>query len=193
MFKFENAHVVRNCYSERCKYSIHGHSYEIEILFKSRKLDKAGMVLDFGIMKQGIKDVIDSWDHSTQFWDKDDPEYIAAIKKFSARWISLPVSPSAEQMSRVFFVLVDEFLSKSEFHNGEDENIILHSVVVHETRTGYAECFKDDAYNDFDNGAIKISDIVFSDAIRDEWSDRDMMKNLLNGDSIVYKEPEQQV
>ncbi|MBP8064536.1 MAG: 6-carboxytetrahydropterin synthase QueD, partial [Acinetobacter sp.] len=26
LFKFENAHVVRNCTSDRCKRSIHGHS-----------------------------------------------------------------------------------------------------------------------------------------------------------------------
>ncbi|HCN16273.1 MAG TPA: 6-carboxytetrahydropterin synthase QueD, partial [Moraxellaceae bacterium] len=29
LFKFENAHIVRNCSSDRCKYSIHGHSYQI--------------------------------------------------------------------------------------------------------------------------------------------------------------------
>ncbi|MDY4830787.1 MAG: 6-carboxytetrahydropterin synthase QueD, partial [Campylobacter sp.] len=27
LYSFEAAHVVRDCASKRCKYSIHGHSY----------------------------------------------------------------------------------------------------------------------------------------------------------------------
>ena len=97
LFKFENAHIVRNCSSERCKHSIHGHSYQIELILEAKRLDHGQMVYDFGLLKSSIKDIIDSFDHAICFWNKDDPEYIAACKKFSARWISLPVSPSAEQ------------------------------------------------------------------------------------------------
>ena len=31
LFKFENAHIVRGCSTERCKYSIHGHSYKVTV------------------------------------------------------------------------------------------------------------------------------------------------------------------
>ena len=95
LFKFENAHIVRNCSSDRCKYSIHGHSYQIELILEAHRLDYGQMVYDFGLLKSSIKDMIDSFDHAICFWDKDDLEYIEACKKFSARWISLPVSPSA--------------------------------------------------------------------------------------------------
>ena len=83
LFKFENAHIVRNCSSERCKHSIHGHSYQIELILEAKRLDHGQMVYDFGLLKSSIKDIIDSFDHAICFWNKDDPEYIAACKKFS--------------------------------------------------------------------------------------------------------------
>ena len=70
LFKFENAHVVRNCTSDRCKRSIHGHSYKVELLLKASKLDHGQMVYDFGLLKGIIKDLFDSFDHAICFWEK---------------------------------------------------------------------------------------------------------------------------
>ncbi|MDH5465499.1 MAG: 6-carboxytetrahydropterin synthase, partial [Thiovulaceae bacterium] len=56
LFKFENAHVVRGCSSSRCRSSIHGHSYKVELLLESNFLDHGQMVYDFGLTKQSIKD-----------------------------------------------------------------------------------------------------------------------------------------
>ena len=88
LFKFENAHIVRNCTSDRCKRSIHGHSYKVELLLKASKLDHGQMVYDFGLLKGVIKELFDSFDHAICYWQKDDPEYIAACQTFSARWIA---------------------------------------------------------------------------------------------------------
>jgi 6-pyruvoyltetrahydropterin/6-carboxytetrahydropterin synthase len=99
LFKFENAHIVRNCTSRRCSRSIHGHSYKVEILLESNFLDNGQMVYDFGLMKTTIKELIDSFDHAITLWKYDNPEYIEFAKKFSERWIILPVNPSAEQFS----------------------------------------------------------------------------------------------
>ena len=52
LFKFENVHIVRGCSTVRCRSSLHGHSYKIELLFESNFLDNAQMVYDFGLMKQ---------------------------------------------------------------------------------------------------------------------------------------------
>lgn len=38
-FKFEGAHIVRNCTSQRCRENIHGHSYIVEVFITSDKLD----------------------------------------------------------------------------------------------------------------------------------------------------------
>ena len=54
-FKFEGAHIVRNCSTKRCKTSIHGHSYKVEVFFTSNKLDNGFMILDFGLTKKHIK------------------------------------------------------------------------------------------------------------------------------------------
>ena len=70
LFKFENAHIVRNCSSDRCKYSIHGHSYQIELILEAHRLDHGQMVYDFGLLKSSIKDIIDSFDHAICFWIK---------------------------------------------------------------------------------------------------------------------------
>lgn len=67
LFKFENAHIVRNCTSDRCKRSIHGHSYKVELLLKASKLDHGQMVYDFGLLKGVIKDLYDSFDHAICF------------------------------------------------------------------------------------------------------------------------------
>ncbi|OYZ59284.1 MAG: 6-carboxytetrahydropterin synthase QueD, partial [Sulfuricurvum sp. 24-42-5] len=75
LFKFENAHIVRGCSSERCRASVHGHSYKIEVLFESDYLDNGQMVYDFGLMKQGMKALIDSFDHSIALWSGDDVQY----------------------------------------------------------------------------------------------------------------------
>ncbi len=180
LFKFENAHIVRNCSSDRCKRSIHGHSYKVEVLLQANRLDHGQMVYDFGLMKGIIKDLIDSFDHAITFWDKDDADYVTACKNFSARWIALPVSPSAEQFSRVFFFLVDAVLKHTNMQNGEGD-VTIHSVIVHETDTGYAQCFREDIEN-VQMGELSLADIVFSEQVKVEWAMSDMYDRLKNGD-----------
>jgi len=184
LFKFENAHIVRNCSSLRCSQSIHGHSYKVEVLLSSNVLDNGQMVYDFGLMKIYIKDLIDSFDHSISFWAEDDSEYIEYIKKFSKRWISLPISPSAEQLSRVIFLITDKLLSQTKMVNSEAD-VKVDSIIVHETETGYAQCFRDDAYNHKNMGLIELESIIFSEQIMQEWGDNKTWDKLLNGEFFI--------
>jgi len=146
------------------------------------------MVYDFGLTKLMIKELIDSFDHSTAIWDGDDKEYIDAIKKHSLRWVSLPVSPSAEQFSRVIFLMVDKLLAQTKMVNGEKE-VKVHSVIVHETDTGYAQGFREDAYSKL-MGEIKLKDIVFSKQVKKEWSDPQMWDKLLKDDIFTNPKPQ---
>ena len=184
LFKFENAHIVRNCTSRRCSFSLHGHSYKVEVKLSSNFLDNGEMVMDFGLMKLYIKDFIDSFDHAITLWNKDNKEYIEFAKRFSERWVMLPVNPTAEQFSRVFFLIIDRILELMEFNNGEKE-VKLYSVIVHETDTGYAECFRDDAYNFENMGEIKFEDIIFSDRIKKEWKNEDMWEKILKNQKLI--------
>jgi 6-pyruvoyltetrahydropterin/6-carboxytetrahydropterin synthase len=179
LFKFENAHIVRNCSSERCRSSIHGHSYRVEILLEAHALDHGQMVYDFGLMKGTIRDVVDAFDHAVCFWDKDDAEYIRLCKQFSSRWIAMPVSPSAEQFARMFFVIIDALLQQTVMANGEAD-IKLHSVIAHETDTGYAQAFREDAANER-MGMIRLENVVFSEQCQAEWKDPEMYNKLLAG------------
>ncbi|WP_151793924.1 6-pyruvoyl trahydropterin synthase family protein [Acinetobacter nosocomialis] len=179
LFKFENAHIVRNCTSDRCKRSIHGHSYKVELLLKASKLDHGQMVYDFGLLKGVIKDLFDSFDHAICFWEKDDPQYIDACKTFSARWISLPVSPSAEQFSRIFFYLAQQVLKSTITQNGEGD-VEVYSVIVHETDTGYAQSFLEDIQNE-QMGLLNLEGIIFSEQVQSEWTDPQMYENLKQG------------
>lgn len=183
LFKFENAHIVRFCSSKRCRTSIHGHSYRVEVLLSSNFLDNADMVYDFGLMKESIKTIIDSFDHSTTIFDKDNKEYQDDLKKHSARWVSVPVNPSAEQFCRIFFVIIDRLLGLTKMQNGERE-VKLHSIIVHETDTGYAQCFKDDAYNK-NMGEIRLDEIIFSDEIINEWSDPKFFEKIKQNIAII--------
>jgi 6-pyruvoyltetrahydropterin/6-carboxytetrahydropterin synthase len=191
LFKFENAHIVRNCTSDRCRRSIHGHSYQVELILSAHRLDHGQMVYDFGLLKGVIRDLIDSFDHAICFWNQDDAGYIAACKQYSARWISLPVSPSAEQFSRVFFFLADQVLNQTKTRNGEGD-VTVHSVIVHETATGYAQCFREDVVNE-QMGILTLQSIEFSEQITQEWADPAMYEQLKQGISFENPLVKQQV
>ena len=182
LFKFENAHIVRDCSTQRCSENIHGHSYKVEVLLESNYLDDGQMVYDFGLTKLYIKELIDSFDHAITLWAKDDKAYIDAMKQHSNRWIELPVSPSAEQFSRVIYLMVERVLSCTDMQNGERE-VKLHSIIVHETETGYAQGFKEDAHSAL-MGKIALEDIVFSEQVQSEWSNSALWSKLLNNDLI---------
>ncbi len=70
--------------------------------------------------------------------------------------------------------MIDKIIKATEFNNGED-NVRVHSVVVHETDTGYAQSFRDDLtlvnYN--------LEDIIFSKGVTDEWYNPKMFDELI--------------
>ena len=141
IFRTETSHVVREAFSERCKYNIHGHSYVWELNI-SGDLDKAGMVVDFGALSS-IKKFVDLFDHATVFWNQED-RYSTSIEFFKKnfnRWIVMKQNPTAENMARLLLKQANIFFKKM---NMRCKAV---SVVVHETITGKATAFE---YNDFD-------------------------------------------
>lgn len=172
-FKFCSGHIVRNCSSERCRKSMHGHNYIVEVFFTSDILDNGGMIMDFGLSKGNIKDFLDGFDHCWQMWNKESTDFKEFIKNNSDRWISMPVSPSAEQYSLLFLFVITEILKATEFHNGEG-NVQVSSVKVHETDTGYAEAFPED----LELIDYTLDDIKLSKQVQKEFSDPKLFKKL---------------
>jgi 6-pyruvoyltetrahydropterin/6-carboxytetrahydropterin synthase len=183
LFKFENAHIVRGCSTQKCSQNIHGHSYKVEVLLESNYLDNGQMIYDFGLMKRTIKELVDAFDHSITLWSEDDKSYIEDMKKHSSRWVELPVSPSAEQFSRVIYLIVERILACTGMVNGE-RNVELHSIIVHETETGYAQGFKEDAHSKL-MGELRLTDIIFSKQIQSEWGNTSLWSDLLSGKLMV--------
>ena len=183
LFKFENAHIVRGCSSVKCRSSLHGHSYQIELLFESNFLDNGQMVYDFGLMKQNMKALVESFDHAITLWSGDSKHYVSDMKAHSDRWIELPVSPSAEQFSRVIFVMIDKLLQLTSTVNGEKE-VKLNSVIVHETQTGYAQAFSDDAYSK-NMGELALEEIVFSEEVKNDWTDPELWEKIKREEPFI--------
>lgn len=182
-FEVESSHIVRNCTSERCSHSIHGHSAKIEVTFESRQLDNAQMVMDFGLMKGSIKQFIDTMDHCYLLCANDDEDFKNFIKKTCARWIELSFNPSAEMLSVFIMSNVQNILNHTQFNNGESQQIKVSSVRYWETRTGSATCDVEDMiiYN-----ALQYNDkIVYSDQVLKELGDAVLSEVITNQESTV--------
>lgn len=164
-FKFEASHMVRNCSTERCQFSIHGHSFVVEVMVTARALDRGQMVMDFSLFKPYVADFIDSFDHTYMIWDKELPEFIDKIKSLSERWVILPMSPSAEGLAIMFYRVIMSILHCMKFNNDED-GVQIHAVRVHETETGYAEFSTNSTLK---TPFFNIGDIIFSQDIVKDW------------------------
>lgn len=167
LFTVESAHIVRNCTSERCSHSIHGHSAKIEVFLTANQLDNAGMIYDFGLMKNSIKQFIDSTDHCYLLWNRDDEEFKNFIKKTNDRWIELPFNPSAENLSIFYMLMINYILINTQKNNNEG-SVHCCGVRYHETATGYAECNVDDeAFFVYD----WFNHVVFSPGVQKDWDE----------------------
>ena len=184
IFKVESSHRVVNCSSERCKFSLHGHSAVIEVTLNCTEQDNGGMGYDFGLMKGTIKEYIDSMDHCNISYANDDKEYVDFIKKFNQRWIELPVTPSAEFLSAYLFAAIQNILTHTNFANGEG-TVEVYSVKYHETSTGSATCFKNDMPYWFPY--YLLDKIQYSDGVLKDWSED--LKNIVFKHGMVSNKP----
>ncbi|MEG0795677.1 MAG: 6-pyruvoyl tetrahydropterin synthase family protein [Odoribacter sp.] len=166
LFKFEGAHIVRNCSSQHCRENIHGHSYIVEVFITSNHLDNGYMVMDFCRLDK-VKEFIESFDHTYSLWKEEGDELKKFIYHYNRRVAEIPVSPSAEGYALMFLSVIDRILQNTPRINGEGA-IQLHSVRVHETATGYAEAFRED----LSLIHFQPKDIRFSSGVTEEWKDQ---------------------
>lgn len=191
-------HLVRNCSSERCAFSQHGHSAIIEVILSASALDNAGMVYDFGLMKGTIKQFIDSFDHCYVFWNKESEDFKEAIKKMNRRWIEVDFNPTAENLALFFHGWIEYILSKTRKHNNESSDLHVASVIYHETATGYAQTEYDDIDMIFDddynynhiNPRLKMSGL--SSYIYKDWSE-DLTKIISHMEEVDNPAPFHQI
>ena len=116
------------------------------------------MLVDFGILKHFWNDFIDSFDHSTAFWNlEEDGDVISFFVKNFERVIVTPFSSSAESQALMFAGVCDAiFQAKRDQEEWKDfipSNTTIHGARVHETLTGWAEA--------------KVSDLNIVDTLKD--------------------------
>jgi 6-pyruvoyltetrahydropterin/6-carboxytetrahydropterin synthase len=83
--EFSSGHYLRN-YHGRCE-NPHGHNYKVCITLAGAELDEAGLLLDFKLLKQVMRPVIDRIDH----------QMLNDLEPFTT------VNPSAENIARYFY------------------------------------------------------------------------------------------
>ena len=82
---FSSGHYLRN-YRGKCE-NPHGHNYRVFVTLIGKELDQAGLLLDFKLLKQVMRPVVDRLDH----------QMINELEPFTV------VNPSAENLARYFY------------------------------------------------------------------------------------------
>jgi len=109
---FSGAHRLRN-YHGKCE-ALHGHNWKVEVLVVSNSLDGGGMVLDFKILKDSTRAVLETLDH----------KYLNEVPDF------LETNPSSENIARYVFDRLKPIL--------EGHPVTLKKVAVWESETACA-------------------------------------------------------
>ena len=60
--RFDAAHKLEG-YGGKCS-RLHGHSWRVEIFITGQRTDEIGMLLDYGILKEKLREVTNRLDHS---------------------------------------------------------------------------------------------------------------------------------
>jgi 6-pyruvoyltetrahydropterin/6-carboxytetrahydropterin synthase len=82
---FAAGHYLRN-YRGKCE-NPHGHNYKVQVTLRGEELDAAGLLLDFKLLKQVMRPVVDRLDH----------QMMNDLEPF------LEQNPSAENLARYFY------------------------------------------------------------------------------------------
>ena len=104
---FAAAHNLIN-YQGDCE-NLHGHNWKVDVAVTARELDKAGLGIDFKVLKREANVIINELDH----------KYLNENPAFQS------ISPSSENISRYLYYRLSERLN--------NDNIKIESVAVWES------------------------------------------------------------
>ena len=83
--QFAAAHRLENFYG-KCE-ALHGHNWKVEVFLAGEKLDSAGLLIDFGVIKARTNEVLEEIDH----------KYLNELAAFR------DCNPSSENLARYLF------------------------------------------------------------------------------------------
>ena len=131
-------------HGSKCRH-LHGHNYVVFLKAVAPQLDKLGMVIDFGVLKEKIGSWIDQkWDHGFIIFD-DDQAAMVAIKwfetaensqlpsgqSFTQKVYGLPYNPTAENLAKYLLWISNDSLL-------EGTGVRLCEVTIWETENCFA-------------------------------------------------------
>jgi 6-pyruvoyltetrahydropterin/6-carboxytetrahydropterin synthase len=82
---FSSGHALRG-YRGKCE-NVHGHNYRVRVTVEGPQLDSIGLLVDFTLLKQVMREIIGRLDH----------QFINDLEPFRA------VNPSAENLAKYFY------------------------------------------------------------------------------------------
>lgn len=91
--QFGAAHQLRN-YKGKCE-NLHGHNWKIEVYVKGEKLDDGGLLVDFQVVKDRTKEIIEELDH----------KFLNDLECFSE------LNPSSENIARYLYESLEKVLN----------------------------------------------------------------------------------
>ena len=116
---FSSGHYLRN-YRGKCE-NPHGHNYKVFVTLVGQDLDEAGLLLDFKLLKQVMRPVVDRLDH----------QMINEIEPFTS------LNPSAENLARYFFEQTAEQL-----RDMTAGRVRVKDCTLYETDTSFARYYE---------------------------------------------------
>ena len=92
--QFAAAHRLENFYG-KCE-ALHGHNWKVEVFLAGDRLDRAGLLLDFGVVKAKAREVLEEIDH----------KYLNELPAFKEQ------NPSSENLARYLFQRLSDTLNR---------------------------------------------------------------------------------
>ena len=100
---FAAAHQLKMV-AKQCE-NLHGHNWQVEVFIKGEKLNAAGVLLDFGELKQHVNQVVDPLDHrflnELAMFDDETPPSSENIAYYIAVELEALLNNEHVQVSRV--------------------------------------------------------------------------------------------
>jgi 6-pyruvoyltetrahydropterin/6-carboxytetrahydropterin synthase len=146
-FEVETGHILSK-HQEKCK-NPHGHTRQIMVYLTASELDDNDMVCDFKILKLGIGDFIDSFDHAILV--NTNSPHCEYFKKHFERVIEVDgVDPTTEVIAKMVYERMYAELKAGKTYvtqSGATYNFTSHvkldKIRVVETPTSWAEYWAD--------------------------------------------------
>ena len=114
---FSAAHRLEN-FNGKCE-ALHGHNWKVEVFLVGDKLDEAGLLQDFGVVKARTRELLEEIDH----------KYLNELPAFSNQ------NPSSENLARFLFQRLAAALNR--------DGVKVSRISVWESDTSCASYFQE--------------------------------------------------